>query len=226
MNNKVTFKEIFDAIHYLNNMAKVIEPQQRIVSNSYFYKVKSYIVEDLVIYGSFYGVDTDVIAIENHPVQGKRVKLVKLEFTANDNSTLMVHQELTPRLRYLLNANCDPTWEELVTYGTYMGKDKFPPIDPDKYTWAYDTLQKWVRQTSIFVTMWFSENWPYRVRLEYLHKTYPEIQVVAMGKVSGNDSQAAGIKADVLINNKKIYSNVSLKWILKENFYDLLAWVR
>ena len=199
---KVSFPELFDSLYYLNKMAKVVAPKNRLISNSLFYKIKTAIIEELISYADFYNLSVEVKSIDSQTINNssKEINLLNI-IISNDENHFECHQEETPQLVSLLQnfGNIDL---DSVPTSQYSRQSEMPEFDETRYSESYINMMSYVRNSPVFYTMWNSNNWSIYVRLNFLKMIYPEINIVTMKKLHNNNSDT-GIIADVYVNNIK-----------------------
>ena len=144
---KLKVTDIFDDLHYLNKMAKIVSPEDRLMSNSLFYSIKSHIVNNLLITSKDRGFNVIFKSIDIHDVDYKTDELINIIFE-KDGKILDVHQKLTEDLRRILDKHF-PNWDLNINKNTYNRGD-IPDFDIEKYKNAHQNLMKYIRRRGIF----------------------------------------------------------------------------
>lgn len=218
-NKNVSIEELFDSIHYLNKMAKIIEPDKRLISNSLFYKLKSEIIKDLIFYSEFYELNIEILSIDKKNIDERQQDFLKILIKdIDDKYHLEVHQELNEELINLINSCFKNINLDLIPKLNYeKNLNNIPDFNKTKYAESYNNLISYVRNSGIFFDMLYKYNWDFRLKIKYLSYFYPEIKIITTKKVRGNNSIDSKIIADVFIYDKKSeFSCLELKTIFNK----------
>lgn len=219
-NMNFSFADLFDALYYLNKMAKVLPAEKRIINNSLFYKIKSAIVYNLIKYADAFGLTIKIISRDMQYV-GRTCYWIAFEILKGD-AHLKIHSEENYELRELLD-ELYPDWDYNLTQYEYVRTDDFPEFDEEKYKNSYNVIMSAMRKMGIFVEMYNSHTYPYEVATNYISYFYPEIQFVINKKLTGSKAHDGQILADVFINGKKFYTQKRLHAICGYCFEKMIS---
>lgn len=215
--NKVSISEMFDAVWYLNKMAKIVPPKKRLISNSLFYKVKAHVIMDFIKKAHNYNVATDKTSFEDISfvinsidfceVNGGIQEFMSFTFKTNDNK-IDIHTEVSKKFRKYLDKNI-PDWEKVVRQG-YIRSDDMPEFDEVRYKNSFDVFMKYIYENKIFLDILNTTYWTYEQRLIHIKSFYPNIKIeIKEGKIKGKEGAKAMVK--VYVNDKVYAPNVLFK---------------
>ena len=215
-----SLSELFDAVYYMNKMAKVVPLENRIIGNSLFYKIKSAIIYDLISYADMYGL---TVKVKSRDFQcGHKINYWLALEISNDVNHLDIHTEENDEIVYLLDKFYHG-WQDNIQETKYNRTEDFPEFDNDKYINSYNIIMSAMRKMGIFVQMYNSHAYPYDAAIYYISHFYPEIQIVTNKKLNGNKAHDSQILADVFINGKKVYTQKKMQTICVDYFENMIA---
>ena len=219
---KLKITDIFDDLHYMNKMAKIVSPEDRLMSNSLFYSVKSHIVNNLLITHKSRGFNVIFKSIDVHDVDYKTDELINIIFE-KDGKILDVHQKLTEDLHRILDKHF-PNWDLSINKNTYNRGD-MPNFDIEKYKNAHQNLMKYIRRRGIFRDILNKKlskrTWTYDIVLKHMTYFYPELSFkFKSGKIGNSDKKNLKVVVDVFVGKKRKFENILFVDFCNKHFYE------
>lgn len=205
---KIKITDIFDDLHYLNKMCKIISPKERLMSNTLFYHIKSHIIENLIRTHKSRNINVKIKSIDTHDTEYHTDELINIIFEG-DGKILDVHQKLTKDLHKILDKYF-PNWDLNIDKNIY-NRGNIPVFDDEKYKNAHQNLMKYIRRRGVFRDI-LNKNkkyWTYDIKLKYINYFYPEILFkYKSGKICNKDTKNVKVIVDIFIGKKIKYKDI------------------